>query len=176
MDRSVITAGSLALGATVLALVVWPARPEPPPLEIVSTHTERTVTIHVSGAVVRPGLVTLDADARVADAVLAAGGATLDASLGDLNLAATVGDGTRLVVPYRQESGASGVTGDGLVRINAASVDDLQELPGVGPVLAGRIVAYREANGSFEEVEDLLDVPGIGETKLAALRDSILVP
>lgn len=174
MDRSLVTAGSISLAAIVLALVAWPSAPDPPPVEIVGATAERVVTVHVSGAVARPGLVTVDSGARVADAIIAAGGALPDAELGALNLAATVGDGTRLVVP---SAGAElGVGGDGLVRVNSATASDLEGLPGVGPVLAERIVAHRETVGSFETVEDLLDVAGIGEAKLAAIRDAILVP
>lgn len=176
MDRSLLTAGSVALAAVVAALVVWPSQPEPPPVEILgASRLERTVTVHVSGEVARPGLVTIESNARVADAIVAAGGATPDAELGALNLAATVGDGTRLVVPTRGEVGGA-AAGDGMIRLNAASVSELEGLPGVGPVLAERIVAHREAEGPFEVVEDLLDVPGIGEAKLAAIRDVVLVP
>ena len=73
-------------------------------------------------------------------------------------------------------AGAGGVTSDGRVRVNDAEAAELEDLPGVGPVLASRIVEHRERNGPFEAVEDLLDVPGIGERKLASLRDSIVVP
>lgn len=175
MDRSLLAAGSISLAAVVLALLAWPASREAPPLEIVAGRAERQVTVHVSGAVARPGLVVLHQDARVADAIVAAGGATGDAVLGSLNLAATVGDGTLLVVPSQSVDGVGSV-GDGLVRLNVATATDLQVLPGVGPVLAERIVAYRESVGSFGAVEDLLDVPGIGEAKLAAIRDLVLVP
>jgi competence protein ComEA len=174
MDRSLLTAGSISLAAVALALIAWPASPEAPAIEIVSARADRIVTVHVSGAVARPGLVTLPSDARVADAIVAAGGATDDAELGTLNLAATVGDGTLLVVPSLEIGGP--VAGDGLIRINVASATDLEDLPGVGPVLAERIVAHRDSVGSFGTVEDLLDVPGIGEAKLAALRDLVLVP
>jgi competence protein ComEA len=174
MDRSLLAAGSISLAAVLLALIAWPSAPEPPPLEVVSTREKPTVTVHVSGAVARPGLVTVPADSRVADAILAAGGALDDAVLGTLNLAASVGDGTLLVVPSTAESQVT--AGDGLVRLNSASAADLLTLPGVGPVLADRIVAHREQVGSFLVVEDLLDVPGIGEAKLAALRDLVLVP
>ena len=156
-----------------MAMVAWPSPSDPPPIEFVGSVTRRTVTVHVSGAVIRPGLVTLDSDARVADAIAAAGGATPDAQLGAVNLAATVGDGARLVVPA--VAGAPGVT-DGLIRVNSASVSDLERLPGVGPVLAQHIVTYRDDIGFFEVIEDLLAVPGIGEVKLAGMRDSVLVP
>lgn len=174
MDRSLFTAAVIAVAAIAMALVAWPSQPDPPPLEVVGRVTQRTVTVHVSGAVTRPGLVTLDADARVADAIVAAGGATPDAELSALNLAATVGDGARLIVPSVMV-GEVGEVG-GMVRVNSASASDLEQLSGVGPVLAQRIVDHRDSNGPFEVVEDLLAVPGIGEAKLAAIRDSILVP
>lgn len=173
MDRSLFSAAAIAVAAIAMALVAWPSPSDPPPIEFIGSIARRTVTVHVSGAVVRPGLVTLESEARVADAIAAAGGATPDAQLGALNLAATVGDGARLVVP----SGASNAAAaDGLIRVNSASLSDLERLPGVGPVLAQHIVAYRDDNGPFDVVEDLLAVPGIGEVKLAGMRDSVLVP
>lgn len=174
MDRSLLAAGSIALTAVVVALVVWPSPPGAPPVEIVSSARARSITVHVSGAVMLPGLVTLPADSRVADAIVAAGGATSEAELGSLNLAASLGDGSHLVVP--SWGGDVALVGDGRVRVNSASASDLEDLPGVGPVLAQRIVAHREANGPFQTVEGLLDVPGIGEAKLAAIRDVVLVP
>ena len=174
MDRSLLTAGAISLAAVALALVAWPAAPDAPAIDLLSVGAERVVTVHVSGAVARPGLVTLPAGARVADAILAAGGASPDARLGSLNLAATVGDGTLLVVPAAADGDPS--VGDGMIRPNAATATELEGLPGVGPVLARRIVAHRESVGPFGTVEDLLDVPGIGEAKLAGLRDLVLVP
>ena len=173
VDRSLFSAAAIAVAAIAMAMVAWPSPSDPPPIEFVGSVTRRTVTVHVSGAVIRPGLVTLESDARVADAIAAAGGATPDAQLGAVNLAATVGDGARLVVPA--VAAAPGVT-DGLIRVNSASVSDLERLPGVGPVLAQHIVTYRDDIGFFEVVEDLLAVPGIGEVKLAGMRDSVLVP
>jgi len=173
VDRSLFSAAAIAVAAIAMALVAWPRPSDPPALEFVGSMARRTVTVHVSGAVVRPGLVTLGSDARVADAIAAAGGATPDAQLGALNLAATAGDGARLVVP----SGAGDAAAtDGRIRINSASLSDLERLPGVGPVLAQHIVNHRENNGPFDVVEDLLGVPGIGEVKLAGMRDSVLVP
>lgn len=139
-----------------------------------ASASNRSVTVHVSGAVHRPGLVTLEASARVADAIAAAGGATPEATLGAVNLAATVGDGARIIVPDETTHAATGAA-DG-VRVNVASVSDLQRLDGVGPVLAQRIVDHRTEHGPFEVVEDLLDVVGIGEAKLAAVRADVLVP
>jgi competence protein ComEA len=137
------------------------------------------LTVHVSGAVAQPGLVNVPAGARIADAVSAAGGALPDADLRALNLAAPVRDGEQVAVPGQSESladGGAAVDGAGRVRINVADAVELQALPGVGPVLAERIVSHRDEHGSFAAVEDLLDVSGIGEGKLASLRDSVVVP
>ncbi len=139
-----------------------------------ATEVTATITVHVAGAVVDPGLVVVAVDARVADAVAAAGGALPAARLSGLNLAGPLRDGEQVVVP-----GGDGAGGppppirDGRVRINVAGAGDLEALPGVGPVLAERIASFRDANGPFETVEDLLDVPGIGEGKLAAMRDAV---
>jgi competence protein ComEA len=165
----------LAIGAGT-----WYARsaPEPPPV-VVSAETAfpDTLTLHVSGAVVSPGLVEVTRDARVADVILAAGGALGDADLSALNLAARVVDGQQLMVPRAGSGGdGGGAAGAGKVPINSAGEALLQELPGVGPVLAERILRHREEHGPFAVVEDLLDVPGIGEGKLAALRDVVMVP
>ncbi len=133
-----------------------------------------TITVHVAGAVSRPGLVSLDPGSRVADAVAAAGGATVDADLAAVNLAEPVDDAGQVVVPTVGEGGTP--AGDGRVRVNSATADDLATLPGIGPVLAQRIVEHRDAEGRFESVEDLLDVSGIGERLLAGMRDRIAVP
>lgn len=139
------------------------------------------VTVYVSGEVAAPGLVSVPTGGRIADAIAEAGGATSDAALSSLNLASIVSDGQQIVVPDRvgaitAEGGAHSPADDGLVHVNEATVDELQGLPGVGPVLAARIVEYRDSVGPFATVEDLLDVPGIGEGKLATLRDSVAIP
>ena len=131
-----------------------------------------SVTVHVAGAVLRPGLVSVPTPARIADAIAAAGGATAAADLGAMNLAAVVADGDRIHVPEKGDSPVSSdeETASGEVDLNRATVVELQALPGIGPVIAARIVAHRTDNGPFAAVEDLLDVPGIGETRLAELR------
>lgn len=127
-----------------------------------------------------PGLVEVADGARVADAVAAAGGSTRDADLTGVNLAAQVRDGEQIVIPTMAAAsattGAGSLLADGRVRINSASPVELENLPGVGPVLAARIAGYRDEHGPFAAVEDLLDVPGIGEGKLATLRDSVALP
>lgn len=149
------------------------------PVATVIDETPSTMTIHVSGEVQKPGLVVVAEGARVADAVLAAGGATRHADLTAVNLAAPVSDGDHLAIPQVgsvETSVSPGPSGDGKVAVNRASVEELQRLPGVGPVLASRIVAHREEFGRFETIEDLLDVSGIGERILANLRELVTVP
>ena len=164
-----------ALGAGL-----WYQRSAPAPaplLEGPSAAIEATlITVHVSGEVAAPGLVELTTTGRVADAVAAAGGTTRSADLSRVNLAAPVDDGQQIVIPHLAEQAANGEMVDGRIRINTATVGELEQLPGVGPVLAARIAAYREENGQFAVVEDLLDVPGIGERKLEALRDAVAIP
>ena len=140
------------------------------------------VVVHVSGRVLRPGLVRVDASARVGDVIMAAGGALPDARLGEINLAAPVVDGAQVLVPGPRtrlgegESWNGGVAGaSNRVSLNQASAKQLEEIPGVGPVLAQRIVDFRESKGPFREVEDLLDVSGIGEKKLSELREYVVL-
>lgn len=173
----------VAAAVLLAAAAAWwwngeqPARSDVPLRPVLASADVAIATVHVSGAVAAPGLVEVPADGRVADAVAAAGGALPSSDLSALNLAAPVRDGEQLVVPAEGAGGPVGGGGeDGLVRLNQADATAMEALPGVGPVLAARIVAHRDANGSFETPEDLLDVPGIGEVKLAGLRDAIAVP
>lgn len=175
--RLVVGIGALALA--VGAGAWWSFRSaEPVPIAVVhqtTIPTEATITVHVAGAVARPGLVRVAVDARVADAVAAAGGAVGGATLGSLNLAAPLRDGDRLEVPFLGEETSPGVTGSG-IDLNRATATELEALPGVGPVLAERIVSHREEHGPFTVVEDLLDVVGIGEAKLAQIRQAVDAP
>lgn len=130
--------------------------------------------VHVAGMVVSPGVVQVPAGSIVADAIAAAGGLRLGARAESVNLAAPLRSGDQVLVPGDNDA-AMGVD-DGLVALNRASAEELDLLPGVGPVLAGRIVAFRDQHGPFESVEDLLEVPGIGEAKLESIRDLVRVP
>ena len=135
-----------------------------------------TISVHVAGMVLSPGVVTVASDAIVADAIEAAGGLRPGALVERINLAAPVSDGEQILVPGPEDThdgGASETGAGGPLSLNRASAKELETLPGVGPVLAERIVAFREASGGFEVVEDLLEVPGIGEAKLAAMRDLV---
>jgi len=150
--------------------------------------TEAAVAVvHVAGAVRAPGVYELAAGARVVDAVEAAGGLAAGADAARLNLAAPVADGERVYVTAVGEeppaaagpspSGAGGEAGSssGPVDLNTADAAALEALPGVGPATAAAILEHRERIGRFSSVEQLLDVPGIGEAKLAALRDLVRV-
>ena len=142
------------------------------------TPVEAVFPVYVSGWVANPGVVEVVEGSIVADAVEAAGGALDGALLEAINLARPLVTGDHVQIPGPGDPTALTQGGDvgGLISPNRADVSQLVELPGVGPVLAERIVAHREANGPFQTVEDLLDVPGIGEAKLSAIRDLIVVP
>lgn len=131
------------------------------------------VTVHVAGAVSTPGLYELAGGSRVADALDAAGGPTGEAVLDDLNLARAVNDGERLLVADRAMAEAADAAGaqrlDGTLDINRATVDELEGLPGVGPVIAERIVEFRDTHGPFAQAGDMRDVPGVGEKMFDAL-------
>lgn len=137
------------------------------------------VVVHVAGAVHVPGLYRLKEGSRVADALARAGGATRKADLEAVNLAAPLVDGEQVLVP-RSTSGAPGGPVDssqpaGPVSLSAATADQLDELPGVGPVTAQKIIDYRTAHGAFRSVEELDAVPGIGPARLDTLK-SLVVP
>ena len=128
--------------------------------------------VHVLGAVPRPGLYVLHEGDRIVDAVAAAGGFTDDADRGALNLARLLADGEQLIVPVAGATpvAAPGTTASGTVNLNTADAATLDMLPRVGPAMATRIIDYREANGPFTALEDLLGVTGIGDKTLEGLR------
>ena len=157
-------------------------RPPAEAAEIEAAAPARLV-VHVVGAVRRPGLYKLVHGARIADAVRRAGGATRRADLSLVNLAAQVADGSQVVVPRRQvveagaaeESGGSNAGGvpGGPVHLNTATLEQLDALPGVGPVTAQKILDYREQHGAFSSVDDLDAIPGIGPARLEQLRELV---
>lgn len=174
----VLVVVAIAVGGVLGRLPPGGTQSSPSTLETLETPDDESesVRVHVSGMVVAPGVVHVPGDAIVADAIDAAGGLLSDAVVDQINLAAPVAPGGRIVVPGPgdDQGGGVGPTAEaGLVSINRATAVELEALPGVGPVLAERIVAFRDENGGFEVVEDLLEVPGIGEAKLAAMRDQI---
>jgi competence protein ComEA len=127
------------------------------------------VVVYVSGAVRRPGIVRLHEGDRVADAIDAAGGARRGADLGAVNLAARVADGQQVIVPARIRSGAGGGS-SGPVSLSSATLEQLDALDGVGPGIAQKILDFRDQHGGFSSVDQLAEVPGIGEKRLESLR------
>jgi competence protein ComEA len=160
------TAGAEAPASTTGASAASSAAP---------AATAGPLLVHVVGAVLHPGVYELAGGARARDAVTAAGGATRRAVLEGLNLAAPVADGEQVVVPVKGQPSHAAATPSkpAIVRLNQADVAALDTLPGVGPATAQRIIAWRDEHGPFGSVEDLLDVPGIGESKLGAMRELI---
>ncbi len=153
-------------------------------LQVSDAGASGTLVIHVAGAVRRPGVYRLGAGARVAAAVRRAGGATRRADLDALNLAAKLTDGRQVLVPERAPTAgggaasAAGSTGSAAVpgpplNLNSATADQLATLDGIGPAMAAKIIAYRQAQGGFGSVDELDQVPGIGPKRLAALRDRV---
>ena len=144
-----------------------------------STTEPSSLLVHAAGAVQRPGVYELRAGSRVTDLIDAAGGPTDDADVDQLNLAAPVTDGERVYVPRVGEVVAAATSGadatPGPLNLNTATLEQLDELPGVGPATAQAIIDERERRGGFTSVDDLLDVRGIGPSKLGALRDLVTV-
>lgn len=137
---------------------------------------ERKVYVDIAGAVKRPGLYRVRASGRVAAAVARAGGPTAKADLAGVNLAAPLQDGQQVLVPSGgggSGGGGGGHGSGGRVSLGSASAEDLDGLDGIGPTLARRIVDYRQAHGGFRSVDDLREVEGIGEKRLAALRKAL---
>jgi len=192
------------LAGFVLAgsLVFVSRAPAGEPIILQPAPTKAPIAVHVIGAVPRPGLYEFAEGARVQDAIDAAGGMLAEASLDALNLAALLEDGQKLVIPYQdgREVSTEGETvelpsaeesdpmlseapaepgaeesGIELVNINTASLDELNSLPGIGPTIAQRIIDYREANGLFSTIEDLMNVSGIGPSTFEELKDLITV-
>lgn len=136
---------------------------------------DAVIYVHVSGAVAHPGLYRLAEGARVVDVVAAAGGFADGADPGGVNLARLLSDGEQLHVGAAGETPSAADDADARVDLNSADAATLETLPGVGPAIAGRIIAWRDENGRFTSVDDLLAVSGIGEKMLAGLRDQVRV-
>jgi competence protein ComEA len=146
------------------------------------------VVVHVAGAVVHPGVVTLPPGSRVVDAIRAAGGSRAGADLDRLDLAARLSDGIRIAVPLRGQptppldadaTSGSGSTAAGAasgpINLNSATEQELETLPGIGPSLASAIIAERDRSGGFKTVDDLRRVHGIGDVRFAQLEALVTV-
>lgn len=190
----------IALGAVLFLS----RRPDPRPVQIITppprpsptiapSPTPSTLLVQVNGAVLNPGLVRLSNGARVDDAIKAAGGSTSDADLSRLNLAKKVSDGELVVVPRIGDPTPNPLTSTPtprasstprptltatpivLININTATAAELDKLPGIGASTAQRIIEYRQANGPFQRIEDLMKVKGIGQAEFDAIKNLIVV-
>ncbi len=174
---------------------------QPEPIKIVPpdptetpapTATPQPIVAYISGHVLEPDVYALEPGSRVKQLVEAAGGFTDEANTAVINLAHPLVDGTHIHIPALGEESApppvlneptpfqrSGEiplgSGGGLLNINSAEQNELESLPGIGPVTAKKILDYRQANGSFSRIEEIMNVPGIGEGKFAQIQDFIMV-
>lgn len=137
-----------------------------------------TIYVHLVGEIAAPGIYELEAGARLMDAIFAAGGLTKDADQASVNLARELTDGEQVVVFKTGEAPvvSSGTESVGKqISLNRASQAELEELPGVGPALAGRMIDWRTANGGFKKKEDLLNISGIGDKLFSGIKDEVVL-
>lgn len=186
-------------------LVLVSRAPAGQPIVLQPAPTKAPIAVHVVGAVPRPGLYEFVEGARVQDAIDAAGGLLTTANTGAINLAMPLTDGQQLTIPYRsgsepveeegttlflpgseeeEEEDASSFNeapqnnnpfGNDLININTASLAELDNLPGIGPALAQRIIDYRNENGAFSTIEEIMEVSGIGPATFERLKNLIIV-
>lgn len=174
----------VVLGFTAFRLMGASGHDVPTPTPSVSTPSSapspteaQYITVHVLGAVASPGVIRIEEGSRVVDVLEAAGGLLPSGDVGELNLAARVPDGAQVIVgtvdeprgeirsgtsPGDSSTGESGVSSTSKVNLNTATAAELENLPGVGPVMAGRIVAWRQEHGRFSQVQELKEVDGVG--------------
>jgi competence protein ComEA len=178
--------GLLATGLILLAS----SSPRGEPIKLLPPPTLAPVMVHVVGAVAQPGVYSLPPGSHVQDGVEAAGGLMPEANSQAVNLAALAEDGQRIFIPTQAPlpptpqpgsihtatsvNPSSPIPG-GLVNINTATLEELDSLPGIGPVTAQKIIDYRQNNGLFNRIEDIMNVPGIAEGTFAKIRDLITV-
>ena len=172
---TIIGVGLLLVGSRLVNRSHGVAAPPIPTATAPQRARAQPMYVDVVGAVRRPGLYRLRSGSRVADAIAHAGGATRAAALESVNIAAPIADGAQIVVP-RQGEAAAVVAGDGgaaeggPVHLSTASEEQLDALPGIGPVTAQKILDYRASHGGFSSVDELDAVPGIGPARLAQLK------
>lgn len=154
-------------------------------------ETKKEIVVHITGEVKKEGVVYLEEGSRVVDAIKKAGGETKEADLSQVNLAYVLQDGQKIYIPNKNEKISAYTSenmGDNIeqnntttkkegakVNINTAGVEELDQLPGIGPAIAQRIIDYRNEHGEFKKVEDIQEVKGIGDAKFSEIKDSITV-
>jgi competence protein ComEA len=182
--RSLLSISALVIALSIF-LVMRGATEEVPlaPAGLAVTEAVAVVTVDVAGAVKTPGVYSLPANSRVMDAIKAAGDKLKGADLSDINLARVIKDGEQIYI-YPPNKGGSSIRispqrakakSSGPIALNRASAKELESLDGIGPVLAARIVAYRNQNGPFLTVDDLMKVSGIGSVKFSQFKEKLRV-
>lgn len=177
----VFVGGVIVALMLVLAAVIWIDRAAPVSV-VVNPLPAADIRVFINGEVATPGVVTVPDGARLTDVADAAGGFTDEADYSVLNLAARVGDGENIVIPSVSPDadpvfppGVSLPPSGAPLNLNAATIPQLDELPGIGDVLAGRIVDYRDEHGPFESIDQLVDVDGISSRMVDELRPLVMV-
>jgi competence protein ComEA len=178
-----LAVSSIAAGLALFGLRWRPVEPiaiEPP----LPTQTPSPIRVYINGAVAHPDVYTLPPSTIIRDAILAAGGTTGNADLNFINLARALQDGEQVYVPQvgealSQPSQVTSMPNDtapgSIVNLNNGTLADLDTLPGIGPAIAQRIIDYREANGPFTTIEQIMDVSGIGPATFDKIKDRITV-
>jgi competence protein ComEA len=163
-------------------LYVLSGKPRGTPVILLPLPTASPIRVHVVGAVLEPGLYLLPPDSVVKDAILEAGGSLPNADLNTINLAAPLLDGQQIRIGSLQETSSttpiatSSISSSSLkMNINTVDAPDLEDLPGIGPSLAQKIIDYRQEHGPYTSIEDLLNVSGIGPAKLDEIKELITV-
>jgi competence protein ComEA len=175
-----VTAGLLGAGL----LVVVSSQPRGEPVTLLPLPTPSPILVHVDGAVANPGVYELEAGSRVQDGLEAAGGLLPEAMTAAINFAATLNDGDKVLVPYQPQasesqdqdgSGSDIVQAGEYIDLNTASQNDFEKLPGIGPQKALAIVTYRQEHGAFTQIEQIMNVPGIGPTLFEQIKAYIII-
>ncbi len=175
-----ITTGLLGAGL----LVVVNSQPRGEPVTLLPLPTAAPILVHVDGAVANPGVYEIPADSRVQDALDAAGGLLPEAVSAAINLASPLKDGDKVLVPYQPQAGEPSNQTDGnaaiqpqveVIDLNTASQGDLERLPGIGPQKALAIVTYRQEHGAFTQIEQVMNVPGIGPTIFEQIKAYLII-
>ena len=196
MKNVLYTLVGVMAGFALAGFLLFVSRaPAGEPIMLLPAPTKAPIAVHVIGAVPRPGLYEFAEGARVQDAIDAAGGLLASANVDTINLAALLQDGQQLDIPYKSgeqpsttssntnesplvlpgATGESSTVNEDLVNINTASAQELDSLPGIGPTIAQRIIDYRNENGPFQKIEDILNVSGIGPSTYDEIKDLITV-
>jgi competence protein ComEA len=193
MKNVLYTLVGVMAGFALAGLLLFISRaPAGEPIKLLPAPTKEPIAVHIIGAVPRPGLYEFAEGARVQDAIDAAGGLLSSANIDSINLAALLEDGQQLTIPYKDGQAPeaaieeddtlvlpgsteepSSQTSEELININTASVEELDSLPGIGPTIAQRIIDYRDENGPFQTIEDILNVSGVGPSTFDQIKDLI---